>query len=70
MQRKNINMEDDSKVNEMKKKYNTFIGSLPDLETTEANFCQCSNEKNRNAFKTVKKSWNKRSLSSGGCFSM
>ena len=35
-------MEDDLKVNEVKKEIQNIDGSLQDLETAEADFCQCS----------------------------
>ena len=38
----NNNMNDDSKVDKIKKKYKILLDSLQDLETAEANFCHCS----------------------------
>ena len=36
------NTEDDSKMNKIKRKYKILMNSLQNLETAEANFCQCS----------------------------
>ena len=38
----NTNMVNDSKVNKMKRKCEILMDFLQDLETAEANFCQCS----------------------------
>ena len=38
----NNNMQYDLKVNKVKRKYKILMDSLQDMETAEADFCQCS----------------------------